>query len=202
MRKLFGGFAAAVALAVVPVASSASVLLGYIASENDCAGVFGNPPKCTAYYPLDWTPESGEDPLLKPTPLIGKIDYQTDKETGAVTTKWIDGVFKPNVTGTEFAVTLNDDGSGSFIYTPDAGDPVLTAFVVKDGNGFWLFEADDGGLTGSWTKDQQQGGKGISHISFYDGGGIPPSEVPEPGTALLAGLALLGLAASRRRGKI
>jgi hypothetical protein len=195
MRKLFGGFAAAVALAVVPVASSASVLLGYIASENDCAGVFGNPPNCTAYYPLDWTPESGKDPLLKPTPLIGKIDYES---TG---TKWTAGVFG-SITGSEFDVTLNADGSGSFTYTPGAGDPVLTAFVVKDGNGFWLFEADLGGLAGSWTKDQQQGGEGISHISFYDGGGIPPSEVPEPGTALLAGLALLGLAASRRRGKI
>lgn len=192
MKKMMSALVATMVLATAPAVSNASPLLGYIDSENDCAGVFGRPPNCVAYFPLGWTPESGQDPLLAPTPLIGKRDYNSNG-----TTSWTQGMFG-SITGNEFVVTLNGDGSGSFTYTAGAGDPVLTAFVIKDGNGFWLFSSDGSG--GSWTAAQQQGGAGISHISFYDGGGGPPiTDVPEPGTVLLVGLALLGLAASRKR---
>lgn len=62
----------------------------------------------------------------------------------------------------------------------------------------WYFA---GGYTdGVVTLPGTFNGFGLSHISLYNSaGGPPPTQVPEPGTALLAGLALLGLAASRKR---
>jgi hypothetical protein len=139
MRKCLNRLVAALIIATVPAAASASPLLGYITGQgndaNDCAGVFGTPPNCKAFFPLDWTPESGRDPLLAPTPLIGKYDYET---TG---NKWTFGTF-PSIDGSEFSVSLNNignNGGGSWTYTPGPGDPLITAFVIKDANGFWLY---------------------------------------------------------------
>jgi len=174
---------------LAPLPATASTLLGYFTGQgnlaNDCAGVFGTPPNCVASYT---DPDTG-DVLLEPTPLIAKIDYP-----GGVTL----GNFA-SITGNEFTVTFNSDGSGSWTYNPVGDDPEVTAFVIKDGNGFWLFGSS--GLTGSWTKDQQQGGQGVSHITFYDGGEGPPFEVPEPAALGLLGLGLASMALVRRRRK-
>ena len=181
---------AAMAIAgLAPIPAAASTLLGYIDSENDCAGVFGTPPDCTAYWPYPADPNV--DPLLEPTPLIVKFDYDPDKtELGNFA----------SITGGEFDVDFNSNGSGSWTYTPGPDDPIITAFVIKDGNGFWLFASS--GNSGSWAADEQQGGQGISHISFYDGGGtVPPEEIPEPAALGLLGLGLASIALIRRRRK-
>lgn len=176
-----------VTLASLP--ASASTLLGYF-DGNDCAGVFGTPPDCVATF----VDPVSEDVLLEPTPLIVKIDYN---DNGSTTPTF--GDFS-SIDGSEFDIDFNaNDAGGSWTYTPGAGDPVVTAFVIKDGNGFWLFASS--GTTGSWAANQQQGGSGISHITFYDGGGGPPFEIPEPAALGLLGLGLASMALIRRRRK-
>lgn len=54
-------------------------------------------------------------------------------------------------------------------------------------------------LCGTWSMWGNHKGslKNISHMSLYGRGGTPPQEMPEPGTLLLLGSALLGLGAVR-----
>lgn len=92
--------------------------------------------------------------------------------------------------------TLNGDNeaiSGWWDYT---GVGTVTVLVVKAGNAYAAYEytpALTGGMMnmGLWdTSDLAD--KGVSHVSAY-------SVIPEPASALLVGLGLLGLAARSRR---
>jgi hypothetical protein len=120
---------------------------------------------------------------------LGKFD-SLDKWGGKELTKdnfTITGTtFKPNgeVTGGTFLV--NDGSSVDF-------------FTLKAGSGYVMLSVD--GSSGTWSTSGYLGGKGISHISIFEGGGgnitYPGSggsaQVPEPATIFLLGSGLLGL---------
>jgi len=92
--------------------------------------------------------------------------------------------------------TLNGDNeaiSGWWDYT---GVGTVTVLVVKAGNQYAAYEytpALTGGMMnmGLWDTSDL-GNKGVSHVSAY-------SVIPEPASALLVGLGLLGLAARSKR---
>lgn len=110
---------------------------------------------------------------------------------------------------TEYFNTPTDPADALITYAgapnPIIGDPKY--LLVKDGNqepAWYLFNLTsptwdgmaDLELTGFWPN---QGA--ISHVSLY-GGSAPPPPVPEPGTILLLGAGLVGLALySRKRAK-
>jgi len=149
---------------------------------NDCAGVFGQGfDNCVV--PAD--PANG---IPNATPIVVKFDFSTD---GLVSATTVSPLF-PTIDGSEFSFSLTGDGSGTWTYTPGAGDPALLAFVAKGGNAFNLFSTL-GEYTDVefYTPDNASGGPaGLSHLSFYDTGDM---RLPEPGTLVLLGLGLLVL---------
>ncbi len=117
----------------------------------------------------------------------------------------------PSITGNEFSF-VNDIVDGeligiAFSFLMGAGDPGITAVIVKAGNKFAStssFSVDgnlftgfvstaDAGLTNKKGKAQ-----GVSHITFFDSY-VPPSPIPVPAGGLLLLTALGGIAALRRR---
>jgi hypothetical protein len=75
------------------------------------------------------------------------------------------------------------------------------AIGFKSGNGgldpdFAIFQLAKDTLTGEWSIDPTKAG-GLSHVLLY--GKDPSNNTPEPATAALIGLGLLGMAAMRRR---
>lgn len=108
----------------------ATPVAGTYYGQNDCSGTFGQG--------FDQCSYAG-------SPIIAK----RDQATGG----WqINSAF-PAVTGAEWNITLGDSGrTGSFIYTPGAGDPLITHFVAKLGNDFIVY-----GLVGPLAGGQQTG---------------------------------------------
>lgn len=98
----------------------------------------------------------------------------------------------PSITGDEFTFAVSQYNkeqepiAGSFTYTPGAGDPLITAFAVKAGNGYNLYtDLTPGESFGmDWATP---GGKGLSHITFFDGG-IPTVPLPAGGLLLVTGI--------------
>jgi hypothetical protein len=168
---------------------------------NDCAGTFGSPfSACT-------TPaQYGGSPII--------IKFDVPSGQGLNPTNWtitVNSTLFPTVTGAEFVFTGlgNAGGTGTWTYTPGAGDPGVTAWVAKAGNDFILHYTDPktGVTTGTWTTplNNQNNPRGLSHISFYDtanptgpGGGPNETGVPVPGALALFGAALFGLGVARR----
>jgi hypothetical protein len=181
----------AVLLVSVPQIAKSEVAIATL-DGNDCAGLFGKPFDACK-IPTKYDPNQ--------SPVIAKYDTGVDEGS---TKGWeFNSEQFPSVTADDFNLTINEDGSGSFVYLKDNDDPVITFFVAKGGPLFNLFKNDDEMLAGTWTtpvNDNNNKTFELSHITFYDtGGGIPPSEVPEPTTLLLTGLALAGLSLSRKR---
>lgn len=167
--------------------AGAAVLLDTIAG-NDCAGVFGQP-FADCKIPAQYDPDQ--------SPIIIKFDFN---DQGVVTNLEINSLF-PTIDGSEFSFLITGPGTGTWTYTAGAGDPLIEFFVAKGGPNFNLFST--GGLTDSYftpTNPNNQQPFGLSHLSFYDTGGV--RQVPEPGTLVLLGMAALGFAVSRRRGSI
>lgn len=111
-------------------------------------------------------------------------------------------IFFSSVDGSEwsfFDIETKDDEPNEIIgaswsYTPGPGDPGITAFTVKYGDFYDLY--DFGGVattSGSFTLASN--GPALSHITFFDTEGTTP--IPTP--ALLPGLIGMGVAALRKR---
>ena len=149
---------------------------------NDCAGVFGQGFE-NCVVPAD--PANG---IPNDTPIVVKFDFSTD---GLVSATTVSSLF-PTIDGSEFSFSLTGQGTGTWTYTPGAGDPALLAFVAKGGNAFNLFSTlGDYTDVEFYTPDNASGGPaGLSHLSFYDTGDM---QLAEPGTLVLLGLGLLAL---------
>ena len=172
--------AAAIAAVVSCIGASGPAKAALIGTfdGNDCSGVFGQGFGNCAY---------------NGSPIIIKFNIGGATE--------INSAFFPTVNGSEFAFS-GSGATGTWTYTPGAGDPVITAYVAKGGPNFNLFSNDGNPLTGDWaTPINPNNGKlyGLSHLSFYDTAAPPPpTTVPEPASLALFGAALLGLRLVRR----
>ena len=155
---------------------------------NDCAGVFGdNFAECK--IPANIDPNE--------TPIIIKFDVGT----GGNLTFEINSALFPTIDGSEFDFS-GTGPSGTWTYTPGAGDPLINFFVAKGGNFFNLFSNLGDPNSDDWitpTNPANDQPFGLSHLSFYDEGG--GGQVPEPTTLLLLGAGLFAAGYARRRGK-
>jgi hypothetical protein len=104
---------------------------------------------------------------------------------------------------TDLLIVLNDGGTG-----PDQSDPKWVWFRIDMGVGANVCSATDLGelagadLCGDYSMWGGSYGnlKNISHMTLYGlEDGTPPTDLPAPGTVLLFGLGLAGLALVRRR---
>lgn len=181
----------ALAVGTAP-AQAAHIAVGEFVEGNDCPGAFGA--------------SFGECVLAigdALTPVIAKFEIGAG---GVVGTPEINIGLFPTVDGSEwmfdFDITEGEVRSGSWMYTPGTGDPVVTYYSLKYGPGFEVRDAAD---------DEFEISQGLSHIVFYDtnggedgdtdGGtdGDTDGDVPEPVSMVLVGAGLLGASLARRR---
>mgnify|MGYP001350213678 CR=1 FL=1 len=176
MRWFLSLAALAMAAVAVPGMARADAIIS-TQPGNDCAGVLGRPFENCAY---------------NGSPIIAKFDRQND---GTFVASLNNGpTFFPSIDGSEFSITYTGGNSGSWTYTPGAGDPLITVFVVKWGNSFTIYANDGDPNSGTFVIPGQQG---LSHISFYDT--KQPTIVPEPMSLALLGMGLVGLGVVARR---
>src|SRR4029434_2705245 len=143
---------------------------------NDCSGVFGQG-FANCKIPANIDPNE--------TPIIIKFDFEG--ETPVIE---INSALFPTIDGSEFDFS-GTGPSGTWTYTPGAGDPVINFFVAKGGNFFNLFSNLGDPNSDDWltpTNPNNNQPFGLSHLSFYDEGG--GGQVPEPTTLLLLGAGL------------
>lgn len=189
----------AMALALASFAGAASAAFIQQIDGNDCSGVFGQGfAECRIADPADARPASR---------IIIKFDSDENEVKSKIE---INPIFS-TIDGSEF-VFQSDAAltTGTWIYTPGEGDPLIHWFVAKAGNGFNLFSHLGDAAGDSWYTPAEENGRGaqpprgksLSHFSFYGTSDSPasvPAAVPEPGSCALAFLALGVLATLRRR---
>ncbi len=182
--KLLAVTAVGAASLLATPASAAIVLVGQFGG-NDCGGK-GGFSNCYAFP--DGTQQGAVDPG---SPSIIKFEKSGNFE--------VSNQFSM-ISGAEFDISYTGKTNTlEFTYTPDAGDPNIHYFAVKQANGFALFHDSDP-ITSAVLNlsDYFLKNPGYSHITFFNSGSTPA--VPEPSTwaLMLLGFGAVGWGLRRR----
>ncbi len=135
--------------------------------------------------------------------------YQTDADISVL--RWA-GSGAPTLSGsnTSNLVSSSTTQGWQLVSSADVDPSYSWNFDGGAYSSWWLISSYFGATVGSsWENDSNSGGSKLAagndyfkllSFSAQPGGSSPPQGVPEPGSLLLAGLALTGLVAAQRRG--
>ena len=217
-RLAFAALAVVVVLAAVPgwanqvqVYSQAPDFLGLYASQNDTAtGGFGS--FATAY----------DDFTLASATTITQVNwvggYYNPQSAGSITA-WTVGFFADNagIPGSLLA-SFNFAGNGgeTFLQNDTIGDPTysyteMLSFNAAAGTKYWLAVMPDLAFPPQWGWTSSSQGDGTSYQVYFGLGSSNPTDLafslyetqnsttPEPGSMMLLGTGIIGLAGILRR---
>ena len=129
------------------------------------------------------------------SPIIIKFDFGPDGVTFEINS----GLF-PTIDGSEFSFDFTGDGAtGTWTYTPGAGDPGINFFVAKGGPNFNLFSNLGDPLTDDWFTPTIRAAIRLACRTCRST--TRRMGVPEPTTLLLLGAGLFAAGFARRRFK-
>ena len=113
----------------------------------------------------------------------------------------INSALFPTIDGSEYFDFTGNGATGTWTYTPGAGDPGDQFLRRKGWTRLQPLQQPGRSTSDDWFTPDNPGGQSadLSHLSFYDTGG--GGQVPEPTTLLLLGAGLFAAGFARRRVK-